>query len=86
LSIIVVKGKKNVQIIVLSFVTICNQRFYPVDISAKTSQLHLLALARLNRQWISVDPFIGRHVSGIMRICKDIEDSRRVNDREEGYG
>lgn len=69
------KGSQAIASLVSSFIAICNHRLYPVDISAKASQLHLLTLARFDRQWICVNPLVGGHVCGVMCICKDIEDS-----------
>lgn len=52
-----------------------------MHVGAETPKLNLLALARLDGQGISVDPFVGGYVGGLGSICKDIEHGRFVDDR-----
>ena len=51
--------------IVLSFIPIRHHGFNPVHVRAEAPQLHLLALARFDRQRVGIDPLVGRHVSGL---------------------
>lgn len=70
--------------IVLSFIPIRHHGFNPVHVRAEAPQLHLLALARFDRQRVGIDPLVGRHVSGLRCVRQDVEHRRLINHRQEG--
>jgi hypothetical protein len=65
---------------VSTLITIRNHSLYPVNIRAKTSQLHLLALTGLNSQRIGIYPLIRRDIGRLVGVYKDVEHGCLVDD------
>lgn len=51
-----------------------------MHVGAETSELHLLTLARLDRQRVRVDPFVRRNVRRLGRVREDVENRGFIND------
>ena len=57
----------------------------PVHVRAEAPQLHLLALARLDRQRVRVHPLVRGHVRGLRCVREDVEHRWLVDDRQERH-
>ena len=66
----------NNTLLILPIVPVRHHRVYPVNISAEATQLHLLALARLDRMRVCVHPLIGRNISRFRCVRQDVEHRR----------
>lgn len=68
-----------------TFVAIGDHGFDAMYVGAEAPELHLLALARLNRQWVRVHPLIRRNVGGLGRVGQNVEYSRFLDDGQKGH-
>lgn len=69
----------------LSLISISNHRLDPVNVRAEAAKFHLLALARLDRQRVGINPLVRGDVRRVVRIRKDVEHCPFIDDRQERH-
>ena len=67
----------------LPFISVCDHRLDPMNVCTEASQLHLLTLARFDRERVRVNPLISGDVGGFLCVGEDVENGGFVNNGEK---